>query len=125
MFDARNVFIGTEFPPDAGAKLAEILLGEGPEFPEVDLTQLRAGLLISAFFRAFFERVAEKAQGRVEEALEIRWRTQHAFQQDSIKHFSRNFALSRGAPCGTFARMMEREQPNPREAVFKSTRSSD
>jgi hypothetical protein len=86
-------YVGTGFPPEEGAKLAEVLMGPGysVQGASVDLRKCPAGLLISAFFNAFLQRVHEKDPALLDAARKIHWELEYDFQKQNVARWMQDF----------------------------------
>lgn len=85
--------VGTGFPPDEGRKLARALLEDDllAEGIEVDLREVRPGVVISAFFNGFLQEVSERAVERLPIARSIRWMMKFPFQDRNVARWVRDF----------------------------------
>src|SRR5438874_2356244 len=91
VLDARQ-HVGTSFPTDEGTKLADVLLDLSDWTQiSVDLRKMPAGLLISAFFNAFLQRIYEKNPDRLDEARAVKWKLLHPFQMKNVEQWMRDF----------------------------------
>jgi len=85
MVDGNNL-VGTGFPTDEGKNLASQLLNrDDVEWGElvIDLSKCPSSLLISAFFNAFWQEVADENESLLEEARNIKWQFAYSFQKDN------------------------------------------
>jgi hypothetical protein len=92
VLDARQ-HVGTSFPTDEGLRFADAMLAKHRDWSDVtvDLSKMPAGLLISAFFNAFLQRIYEKKPDRLEEARRIKWKLAHPFQEKNVKEWMADF----------------------------------
>src|SRR5262245_43891640 len=97
ILDARK-HVGTSFPTDEGIRFADALLSDSEDMSNktVDLRKIPAGLLISAFFNAFLQRVYEKNPQRLDEARGIKWQLAHPFQEQNVREWMADFQ-----PCSS------------------------
>ncbi len=89
-----NRMIGTGFPTDEGARLAENLLAQkGLNWNEltIDLTNADAAMLISAFFNSFLQTIHERSTDRLDDAKRIQWKMKFEFQQESVLEWIYDF----------------------------------
>lgn len=90
--DACDLPLARTFPPDAGKILADHLLEVGAmREAEVDLTHLPGGLVVSAFFHGFLQRVHEREPSLLPYARAVRWVLAHSFQAENVVRFVRDF----------------------------------
>lgn len=91
MLDARKI-IGTGLPTEEGRKLADHVLDNYRNLDvEIDVRGCRAALLISAFFQAFLDRIRERYPNALPTAKNIKWITEHSFQQENILRWMQIF----------------------------------
>lgn len=91
--NARKV-VGMGFPPIEGERLATWLLKQ--ELPAwagitMDVRGCPPGLLISAFFNAFLQRISEAAPERLDDAKAIVWLVQFPFQEKNVAEWVEAF----------------------------------
>ena len=98
--DAREI-IGSGFPPEEGTFLADQML-KLPTWDNVivDLRKCAPGLLISAFFNGFLQRVADKSPSRLAAARKVEWQLAHEFQRDNVAKWMKNFKPDAGPDAG-------------------------
>lgn len=91
--NAREV-IGVGFPPEEGTKLADNLLArEKLDWEELEIT-LRGcapGLLISAFFNGFLQRIADQKPDLLNHARTIQWTVDYPFQKENVSRWMHDF----------------------------------
>jgi hypothetical protein len=92
VLDARQ-HVGTSFPTDEGTRLADALLRAPDDWTNlsIDLRKMPAGLLISAFFNAFLQRIYEKKPDCLEDARRLQWKLAHPFQEKNVKEWMKDF----------------------------------
>jgi hypothetical protein len=86
--------VGTSFPTDEGTHLADVLLSAKIDdwtTITIDLRKMPAGLLISAFFNAFLQRIHEKKPDRLAEARGIKWKLAYPFQEKNVQEWMKDF----------------------------------
>lgn len=82
------------FPTDEGEKLALYLLNNRDQNwsdLEIDLTDCDSGLLISAFFNAFLQKIHEKSAERLDDARLIHWKLEFGFQRENVAEWMNDF----------------------------------
>lgn len=80
-------YVGVGFPPDEGERLAEMLLADTSldwNSISISLKKCPAGLLISAFFNAFLQKIHEEAPAHFDQAKGINWETDFPFQKKNV-----------------------------------------
>ena len=93
MVDGNNL-VGTGFPTDEGKKLAAELLGRADlEWSSlvIDVSKCPSSLLISAFFNAFWQEVADESDNLLDTARKIKWQTAFSFQKENILSWASEF----------------------------------
>ena len=87
--------VGSEFPPDEGAKLAKILIGRSVDWQQltVDLRGLPPSLLISAFFNGFLAAINNEQPDLLQSAKRIRWVLDHDFQYENVRRWMKGFVV--------------------------------
>lgn len=90
--EAKTI-LGRGFPPLEGAKLADHVLEVSADLEdiEVDLRGLPAGLLISAFFNGFLQRVADCRPAVLARARQIDWHFDYEYQRAGAKRSMKSF----------------------------------
>jgi hypothetical protein len=90
--DARK-HVGISFPTEEGARLADSLLQLESDWSQlsIDLRTMPAGLLISAFFNGFLQRVHEKKPELLPTARIVKWQLAHPFQEKNVREWMRDF----------------------------------
>jgi len=86
--------VGSGFPPDEGERLAETLISDNRlnwDALDIDLRGCPAGLLISAFFNAFLQKIHEDASEHFEQAKAIKWQTDFPFQEKNVAEWIARF----------------------------------
>jgi hypothetical protein len=94
-----NAICGTGFPTDEGIKLADALLERSDlvwKQVVVDVHHLPPGLLISAFFNGFLQRVFEKRPARLSDAREVKWILAFGFQRENVAEWMKSFIPNDG-----------------------------
>ena len=94
-----NTCVGTNFPPNEGAKLAQMLLQQADvDWDEltVNLKGLPASLLISAFFNGFLDQIFTVRPDVLDTARRIKWRLDHTFQEDNVSRWMQDFTPVHG-----------------------------
>lgn len=89
-----NELVGTGFPTDEGQNLANHLLAEKDldwENLVVDLSKSPPSLLISAFFNAFWQEVADQREDLLDQARNIRWQLVFSFQKENVAIWATDF----------------------------------
>ncbi len=91
-------YLGSGFPPKEGARLADALLREVADWDDltVDLTKCSPGLLISAFFNAFLQRIYDQKPELLPKARKVRWDLAYPFQQENAARWVQEFAPNPG-----------------------------
>lgn len=91
MINAKDI-VGTDFPPDEGAHLADELLKRGSlEGLTVDLRELPPSLVISAFFNGFLQFIFGRNPTMLELARRVRWEVKFDFQRENIARWMKDF----------------------------------
>lgn len=93
MIHARGI-VGSGFPPEEGTHLADNLLQrKGVDWAQlqIDLRGCPAGLLISAFFNGFLQRIVDKDPSLLDKAREIQWQLDYPFQKENIGRWMHGF----------------------------------
>lgn len=89
-----NTICGKGFPTDEGMHLADTLL-ERPNVDWSDLTvdvqKLPSGLLISAFFNGFLQRIYDKRSELLEKARATKWILLFPFQRENVSRWMADF----------------------------------
>ncbi len=79
-------------PGAQGRRFADALLAAGDPWPtEPIILNISPGTMISAFFRALLQRVAEVRPAALESALTTKWEAPYAFQRESIARWMVEF----------------------------------
>lgn len=89
-----NELVGTGFPTDEGQNLAKQLLARNDvDWDDliVDLSRCPSSLLISAFFNAFWQEVADERNELLERALNVKWQLAYSFQKENVSIWSSQF----------------------------------
>lgn len=90
---ARGI-VGAGFPPEEGTHLADdILKRKSIDWAQlhIDLRGCPAGLLISAFFNGFLQRIVDKNPALLEKARRIHWQLDYPFQKENISRWMHGF----------------------------------
>ena len=88
-------FVGQDFPTVEGARLADVLLADHAHHwadLSVDLRELSASLLISAFFNSFLLRVYEANPKLLDVARKTKWELLFYFQRENIERWMAEFS---------------------------------
>ena len=85
--------VGLCFPPEAGAKLAKVIIGQEMELDqlEIDLQGLPASLLISAFFNGFLAAISEDRPELLSKAKKVKLILDHDFQYENANRWMKGF----------------------------------
>ncbi|MEZ4297741.1 MAG: hypothetical protein R3B70_22480 [Polyangiaceae bacterium] len=89
-----NAICGTGFPTDEGTRLADNLLSQvNLDWSDVtiDVQKLPSGLLISAFFNGFLQRIYDTQPELLEKARSVRWILKFAFQRENVSRWMADF----------------------------------
>ena len=89
-----NEMVGTGFPTEEGQKLAsQLLKRDDIEWNGlvVDISKCPSSLLISAFFNAFWQEIADEKNTLLDDARNIKWQTAFSFQKDNIATWATEF----------------------------------
>jgi hypothetical protein len=95
ILDARN-YVGAGSPAENGAHLAEDVLRRDPSTWTdlvIDARGCPPEYLNSAFFNAFWQRIAEKRPKQLNKAKAIPWEFTHDFQRVAYDYVRKNFKL--------------------------------
>ncbi len=91
--DAREI-VASGFPTDEGARLAHHILEKHRDKLDkivVSLRGLPPALLISAFFNAFLQHIADKAPELLGAARALKWELAFDFQAENVQRWMRDF----------------------------------
>ena len=86
--------IESGFPPKEGEHLADYIMSVSDidwQLLTIDLHKCPPGLLISAFFNAFLQRVYEEHPDKLEAARAIDWKLDYDFQKTNVKRWTKEF----------------------------------
>lgn len=87
-------YVGTAFPPVEGERLADVLFNDKTldwSSLSIDLRKCPAGLLISAFFNSFLQKIHEESPANLDAAKTIAWETDFPFQKKNVTEWISRF----------------------------------
>lgn len=89
---AKN-YVGAGFPPEEGAKFARVLLSKETDWNDltIDVRDLPASLIISAFFNGFLQRIFNERPAVLPQARRIKWELAYPFQQENVARWMKDF----------------------------------
>ena len=93
MVDGNNL-VGAGFPTEEGKSLAAELLSRADfDWNDllIDVSKCPSSLLISAFFNAFWQEIADEEADLLDAARNIKWQTAFSFQKENIVSWASEF----------------------------------